>query len=85
MSEPEPGPIDWEAIDLILMTKRGIKPWELDRLTVAEVCILLEDETKRRAPSGRTPMGPDEIQAYARRMRSMTTLEKLQAAREGKL
>lgn len=84
-ADPEPGPVNWEAIDLILMARRGLKPWELDRLTLSELCLLLEDEEKPRAPAGNVPRSDEEMIAYARFYQSMTVLQKLNAARRGEL
>lgn len=84
-ADPEPGAINWEAIDLILMARRGLKPWELDRLTISEMCLLLEDEEKPRAPAGALPRSDEEMIAYARFYQSLTTLEKLAKARRGEL
>lgn len=77
--------MNWEAIDLILMARRGLKPWELDRLTLSELCLLLEDEEKPRAPGGHAPRSDEEMIAYARFYQSMTVLQKLAAAKRGEL
>lgn len=67
------------------MNARGYRPWELDRLTLAEVCLLMEDETKVRPPRGRKALGAEEVHAYAARVRGLTALQKLRAVRAGEL
>jgi hypothetical protein len=86
MSIPaEPGRTDWEAIDAKLMAECGYKPWELDRLTLSEISLLLQDRSKPRPPHGARSMTTQEMQEEQARHRNMTLLERLHEAKEGRL
>jgi hypothetical protein len=83
--DPEPGPVDWARIDLLLISRHGFRPWELDWLTLSEVAICLEDPDVVRPPHGHTPMTSFEIQAAIQRLQSMTCVERMEAAKKGEL
>ena len=78
-------PWDWYAICRKLVHKEnGFKPWEIERLTEPEILLALDDDfSKRRPPTGSTPLNsPEEVLAYIQRRRSMTPAELLAEAME---
>lgn len=80
-----PSAINWRAIDGYLIRELYFKPWELDRLTLSEICVCLEDGSKPK-PAGRAvPMGVNEVQDYVKWYQSLGIWEKLDLARKGKL
>jgi hypothetical protein len=60
------------------------RPWEIQRLTDAELLAVLDDDvSERRPPTGSTPLNShEEVIAHIERLRSMTALERLEAAME---
>lgn len=56
-----------------------LRPWEIKRLTLAEVCWLLEEPQKDRG------MSDADIVAYAEWLAKLTPLERLAAAQRGEL
>ncbi|HYE21319.1 MAG TPA: hypothetical protein VEA69_22930 [Tepidisphaeraceae bacterium] len=76
MAEAEP--TAWWMIDRILMQRvPGLKPWECDRFTLAEIEMVLRD-TSKHAPSGHPNMSDAEIARYNAWWNSLTLEERLQ-------
>lgn len=78
-------PWDWYAICRKLTHgELGLRPWEIERLTEPEILLALDDDfSKRRPPTGATPLqSEEEIAAYIQRVRDMTPEQRLQEAME---
>lgn len=82
-TDKPPGPPDWDAIDFRLMHgKARLRPWEIQRLTIAEITAYLDDDVEKpRPPRGGRAMSHDEVVAYAERRRKMTLQDRLAAAK----
>ena len=76
---------NWRAIDNYLIRELYFKPWELDRLTLSELCVCLEDGSSPKPPGRAVPMGLNEIDDYVRGYKGLTIHDKLDLARKGKL
>lgn len=69
-----------------MVGKARLKPWEIRRLTLPEMCLLLDDDLEKASPppGGRRFTSTVERDDWIKELRSMTPLERLQAAREGR-
>jgi hypothetical protein len=78
---------DWRQIDWILTRGangegwNGVSPAQIDRLTLAEIDLLLDDG-KSQSNGMPLHMSDAQIDAYAARRARMTPLEKVRAALE---
>ena len=63
--------------------KARLRPWEIRRLTLAEVVLALEDNLEDTKPANATPfLSEAEMRAWAEWRRSMTPADRLAEARE---
>ncbi len=82
-----PGPIWWDTICRELMRGEAsprLRPWEIWRLTLPEITLMLTDNVVRSF-SGGTPMTDAEIQDYAKWYMSLSNRDRLEAAKRGEL
>lgn len=59
-----------------------LRPWEIERLTVPELALALDqDIDSRRTPSGGAPKSHEEVLAYAAWWRGLTPRERIEQHR----
>jgi len=77
----DPQPIDWWRVDRQLCEAYGLKPKEIDDLTLSEIVMLFDDPTAARPHGGRGMVMADaEIYEAAKRWTTMTPHQKLKQA-----
>lgn len=61
-----PGDLDWELIYRRLMFGKGrYRPWEIDRMTAAEIALALDDDLETpRPPAGSDAIGLVAVQRH---------------------
>lgn len=83
-----PGDLDWREVKRRLMHGgMKLRPWEIQRLTLAEIVLALDEDTEKpRRPSGSVDLSdPGTREEYAAWVRSLTPTERIQAMRDGRL
>ena len=80
VAAPGGRPVSWFAIDKALMEKLpGLKPWECDRFTLAEIEYVLA-EPEEALHDGAPDMSDADILAHAQRWEALTPVERLREA-----
>lgn len=72
-------------MDWYLVHELYFHPSQLDKLTLSEIGVLLEDLSKPKPPGAGRPMGANEVAEYVKEFKSLTLREKIRRARAGQL
>lgn len=73
--------MDWERIDSSIFREQGVTPAEVDRMTLAEIAVCLEESGPR--PIHGSHVSDSDREDYRRRWAAMTHKERLrEGARE---
>lgn len=81
------GDVDWQYVQWKLLCRQGLRPWEIRRMTLPEICVCLEsdEEWEPRPPSGGSGEMAMRIRdpAYREKVLAMSASELLRFLRDG--